>query len=284
MPQETPEGEATRALQLIEGGAELAGASIGAAVGLIGGPPGALAGASAGVVATRAFRRLGSEIQQRWLGPRQRVRVGAAYAFAVADIAERLEAGDPLRPDGFFESDGTARSTADEVLEGVLLAAADANEEAKVSFLGHLLASLAFDESISRAHANHLIAVARVLSYRQLAIMAVIWQGDAAPLVQEAAELRRNLHFGDEDGLQVDELERRGILGRGAPGGTYKRGGATFVDASGVPVSELTLTGHGAQLYTLMRLSEIPPDVRKAVLDDLWNVGPAGTSPTVESA
>lgn len=69
--------ETRRVTLLIESGAELAGASIGAAVGLVGGPPGAIGGAAVGVTATRLLRRLGADIQQRLLAPRQRMRAGA---------------------------------------------------------------------------------------------------------------------------------------------------------------------------------------------------------------
>src|SRR4051794_7211740 len=94
--------EAVAAKKLIEGGAELAGASVGAAIGLIGGPPGAFGGAAAGVAATRVLRRLGAEVEQRWLAPRQRVRAGAALAVAADTIAKRLDAGDLVRDDSFF--------------------------------------------------------------------------------------------------------------------------------------------------------------------------------------
>jgi hypothetical protein len=97
------QSERDRAVTFIEGGAELGGASIGAAIGFVGGPPGAFGGATAGVMATRALRRLGSEIQQRWFTPRQRIRAGAAFAIAADAIARRLQAGESPRSDGFFE-------------------------------------------------------------------------------------------------------------------------------------------------------------------------------------
>ncbi len=64
----------------------------------------AVGGAAAGVLVSRALRQLGSEIQQRLLGPRQRVRVGAAFAIAAETIAGRLEAGERPRSDDFFDA------------------------------------------------------------------------------------------------------------------------------------------------------------------------------------
>lgn len=270
------QAEADRAAELIQGGADLAGASVGAAIGLIGGPPGALGGAAAGVAATRLFRRLGSEIHQRSLGPRQRERVGAAFAVAAQLIAMRLKAGETPRSDGFFDASSTGRPPAEELLEGVLLASADAYEEWKVPFLGKLYAALVFDEGVSRPFANFLIALAQRLTCRQLALMAVIWDGDAAPLAARAAQNAppTQIAFSDELGLEVDELERLGLVGRGEPGGTPKRGGATFVDASGLAVTSLTLTGPGKRMYDLMDLRSIPEQARAEVLADLVRVEP----------
>ena len=113
-----PDGEL--AITLIEGSTELAGAAAGAAVGLIGGPVGAFAGAGAGVVMTRVLKRVGADIQRRLLGPRQRIRIGAAFAFAVDEIAERLAAGETPRSD-WARGEDDRRPEAEEILEGVLL-------------------------------------------------------------------------------------------------------------------------------------------------------------------
>jgi hypothetical protein len=104
--------------ELIQSGEEFAGAAVGGALGLLGGPVGVAAGAAGGVVATRAFRKVGAQLRQRWLDPREEVRVGGAFALAAARIAERADAGERLRTDGFFDDEGTGnRTQADEVLE-----------------------------------------------------------------------------------------------------------------------------------------------------------------------
>lgn len=275
MPEDDERRQIERSAELIRGGSDLAAASVGAAVGLIGGPAGAFGGAAAGVAATRVFRKVGEELQLRLMGPRQHVRAGAAYSIAAKAIAERLDAGDIPRSDGFFEETEGRRSPAEELLEGVLQAAADSYEEQKVEFIGRLYASLAFSDAVGRAHANFLIGLARALTFRQLALMAVIWEGDAASRVTAAAQENppRQLLFSDELGLEVDELERLGLVGRGQPGGTSKRSGMTFVDASSVAVSELTLTAMGRRLYDLMSLSDVSTLARQEVLTALWRVG-----------
>ncbi len=268
--------DADRATALIEGGAELAGASIGAAVGLIGGPPMAVGGAAAGVLVSRALRQLGSEIQQRLLGPRQRVRVGAAFAIAAETIAGRLEAGERPRSDDFFDANSAGRPAAEEVLEGVLQSAGDAYEERKVPFLGKLYAAVAFDATVSRAQANFFIAVAQRLTFRQLVLVAVIWEGDVSPLAAHAAQEvpPKQVLFSDKLGLEADDLERRGLVGHGVPGGSPVGGARAFVEAGSRPVADLTLTGPGRQLYELMGLRDIPETARREVLVDLLRVGP----------
>jgi hypothetical protein len=63
---------------LVEGGAELAGAAAGAALGLLGGHIAVIGGAAGGAALTRALKRVGNEMALRMFGPRQQVRVGAA--------------------------------------------------------------------------------------------------------------------------------------------------------------------------------------------------------------
>jgi hypothetical protein len=270
--------DADRATALIEGGAELAGASIGAALGLIGGPPTVVGGAAVGAIASRTLRQLGSEIHQRMLGPRQRVRVGGALAVAAETIDTRLKAGEVPRADGFFDASSTGRPAAEEVLEGVLLAAGDAYEERKVPFLGKLYAAVAFDGSVGRPQANFFIAVAQRLTFRQLALMAVIWERDVAPMAADAAQETppRQVHFSDKLGLEADDLERRGLIGHGQPGAPPTSGARAFVEAGGHPVADLTLTGPGKQLYELMGLRDISQAARREVLMDLLRVRLAG--------
>jgi hypothetical protein len=258
-PDAESEREKDLAKELIEGGAELAGASAGAALGLIGGPAGALGGAAVGVTVTRALRKVGADLRERLMTPRETVRTGAAYAVAAATIRERLEHGDAPRSDGFFEAGEAGRAAAEELLEGVLRSAADAYEEQKVSYLGRLYASIAFDRTVSRRYANFLITLARRLTFSQMVLMAVLWEGDAAPMIQHSSDLTppHQIEFEDEFAAQVDELERLGLLSRGDPGASPQRSGMTFVDAGSLPVGDLSLSAHGKSLYELMGLKDI---------------------------
>jgi hypothetical protein len=156
---------------LLESGGQVVGNVAGAALSAFAGP---LLGAGAGVAMGEALARVGTEVYDRLLAPRQRARVGGALGAAAARIGERLDAGDVPRADGFFDAGLDDRPQAEEVLEGALMTAANAWEERKVVPLGRLYANLAFDDSISPRWANYLLRVADSLTYTQLVLLAVL--------------------------------------------------------------------------------------------------------------
>ena len=158
--------------QLISYGAEIAGGAAGAALGLfVGGPVGAVIGGAGGPMAAITLRGIGQEIIERQLGPREKVRVGAAFAIASVDIHQRLENGERLREDGFFDEKQTGRSDAEEVAESVLLKVQREPEEKKIQYMGYLISSIAFDSEINVHMAHQLIKIADQFTYRQLCIL-----------------------------------------------------------------------------------------------------------------
>lgn len=191
----------------IEAAAEVTGGMAGAALGfIVAGPPGALGGGAAGPLVTRSVRWVARELRERFLGPREEVRIGTALTYAVEDVRKRSEAGQQVRADGFFDQVDGARSHAEEVTEGVLLAAQRSYEERKVPYHGRLLAGIAFDATISRSEANHLLRVLDEISYQQFVLLQIFglrllsrvddWRGDAAnvsvelvPVLADALDL-----------------------------------------------------------------------------------------------
>ena len=89
-------------------------------------------------------KTIGQEILERQLGPREKVPVGAAFAIAAAEIRQRIENGESVRTDGFFDEKQTGRSDAEEVGENVLLKVQREPEEKKIQYMGYLLANIAF--------------------------------------------------------------------------------------------------------------------------------------------
>jgi hypothetical protein len=97
--------------KLIDGGAEIAGGAVGGALGFFaGGPIGAAALGAAGTAAAKALRRIGQEVSERLLGPREKVRVGAVLAIAAAEINQHMANGERIRTDGFFDEKPSGRS------------------------------------------------------------------------------------------------------------------------------------------------------------------------------
>ena len=82
----------------------MAGAAVGATLGLIGGPAAAVGGAAGGALLAKVLRRVGADLRQRVLGPREELRIGAATAHAGAMIQTLLDAGKQPRDDGFFDA------------------------------------------------------------------------------------------------------------------------------------------------------------------------------------
>jgi hypothetical protein len=154
---------------LISAGSELAGAAVGGALGFIAGGP--LAAAAAGIGGVVVIRVLG-DVANRMLSERETARVGATAAFAINSVKERLENGEKLRNDGFFEAkENKDRSSADEIFEGALLAAKNTHEEKKAQYLGYLFANVSFDLTCTKYEANYLIHVAESLTYAQYVLL-----------------------------------------------------------------------------------------------------------------
>ena len=147
--------------------------AVGAAIGLLGGPPGAVLGGFVGGVFSTAVKRLASEMDSRFMGPREQARVGAVCALGAAEIVERINAGDKFREDGFFEEGEAGRSDAEEVSESLLSKCQREASERKLPYMGHLFAGFAFHESIGLDLAHQIISEAERLSYRQLCILRV---------------------------------------------------------------------------------------------------------------
>lgn len=168
-----PEND-NKAKQLIEMGTEIAGGAAGGALGFLAGGPLAAAGAAAvGVIIAKGAQNLISDVANRYLSPREEIRVGAAAAFALSAIRDRLEEGDKPRDDGFFTNQIGNRSSANEIFEGVLLKSKNEHEEKKIRLLGNFFANLAFSPEISAPEANHLLKIAESLTYRQMCLLTI---------------------------------------------------------------------------------------------------------------
>jgi hypothetical protein len=247
----------SRLLAFIDLGAGIAGALAGSAASfLMAGPPGAFVGAAGGQLLKHSLKELAGEFVSRSLGRREKERVGAAILFAAEKVRERIDQGQSVRNDDFFAEDANGRSAANEIAEGVILAAQREHEEKKLRFYGNLIASLAFAKEIDRGYANLLIRTAQQLSYRQLCLLELaglmeltggklsLRQGSYRDAVAAIGPAQIPVLF------EAYDLYTRGLI---------HCGGDALLGLADIAPAKLRLQGPGAVLFNLMELRFIDP-------------------------
>lgn len=235
-------------------GGSAAGAVVGAAIGTaVAGPLGTVGGAVAGTVLEKGLLWVGNEIKGRMLSPKEELRVGAVYTYANQKIDRNILAGKVIRTDNFFEINGDERSSNEEILEGVLLAAQKEYEEKKLKYLGNLYANLPFNEAVDSRMANMLIKIASELTYRQYVILNVVnmFQNPAYDAVVKKEQYESLSGFKTMTiATEIFDLYRRTLI----------HSSEALLDAAAINPSKLTLVGYGSLMFELMELDEIRGD------------------------
>jgi hypothetical protein len=261
--------DADRVRAFLVRGTEIAGPVAGRAIGLYtGGWQGALAGAALGPLATWTLEKLAVDFSNRTLSLREQMRAAGVFLMAAHELDQKIGQGYELRADGFFRGQESAdgdRTIAEEVIEGVLIAAQREHEERKLPYQAKLLANIALLPEIDRANANVLIRHAEALSYRQLQLLALLARKDELGL--RLGKLTREGGFPFELVTILQDfldLFRRGLLF--APN-------ILVVDISTVSLRNFVVEGPGAVLYQLMELrdiarEELQPLARMIHVDD----------------
>ena len=234
--------------------------AVGAAIGLLGGPPGAVLGGFVGGAFSTAVKKLASEMDKRFMGPREQARVGVVCALGAAEIVERINAGDKLREDGFFEEGEAGRSDAEEVWESLLSKCQREASERKLPYMGHLFAALAFDGTIDLDLAHQIISEAERLSYRQLCIVRVFAVRESFNLKSEPYVSRGRETVGLSKKRYAVLLECFNLYNRGFLGSPN-----TALTVPQIVPSELRVQGIGVVIHNLMRLDLIPEKDLSAV-------------------
>ncbi len=133
--------------QLFDSYAEIFGSGIGGVLGFLAGDSiAATFGSAAGPIAAGMLKNIGQEFSKRELSPRKDFKVGKVLAIAALEIHQRLEKGENVRNDGFFNKKSTGRSDAEEIAEAIVLKCQREPQEKKIPYMGYLKAGIAFDE------------------------------------------------------------------------------------------------------------------------------------------
>lgn len=216
-----------------------------------------------GVAVERVFVRVGADVYDRLFARRQLVRAGSALACALGIFRKRLEREVP-RQDGFFHPGPDGRSEAEEVLEGTLLAAANAHQERKVPFIARMFPNSGFDSSVSAAHANFLLRLADRLTYRQLQTLAFFARAQAGPWERAliAARPMGDGRLPDPTLIaEMNDLADSGLLGVRHDNGQARPLRDLIQSISGFTpqlVQGAVLLPIGETLHRLMQLDEVP--------------------------
>jgi hypothetical protein len=240
---------------LIALGADIAGGATSGAIGFFttGSVESAVLGGAAGPLLSRTFLHLAKEIKHRLLGKREEERIGATIAFAAKKIRENIENGLQVRQDSFFQKQHNERAAAEEILEGVLLAAQREHQEKKLLFYGNLVANIAFHPEIDRAQANLLIKLGERISYRQMCLLSFFMRVGTSNLRQE--DYRSNGNVGTVRVALLQEIYDLYLQGM------LNASGVALLGLADISPSKIKVQGTGVTLYGLMELEE------------LWKVG-----------
>ena len=206
----------------------------------------------AGTIVAGTLKGIGKDINERQLSPREDIRVGKVLAIAALEIHQRLEKGESLRDNGFFDEKPNGRSDAEEVAEAIMLKCQREPQEKKIPYMGYLKASIAFNPDISADMGHQIIKEADQLTYRQLCILKLC--------VVKGRFGLRNENYRDHGKFSkelysvlyecMDLCQKEYII---------LREGHTLGLTDIVPQS-MTVQGIGGDLFNLMKLSSIPDD------------------------
>jgi hypothetical protein len=195
--------------------------------------------------------------------PRERVRAGAALAFAVEYAATLHRNGRRARSDGWFDARTGGRPPAAELAEAVVAAARRSTEERRVRHLGYLLAEAAVSPDVDLELAGRALRFAESLSWRQLALLAGVGRRERVPLPMAPLEDEPRAWTAWGAREDVADLQRAGLLD---PPPVAARPAATLPR---LRAADLRLTRRGVLVHRLLVLDLLHEDAVTAALAGL---------------
>lgn len=206
-------------------------------------------------VLSNSLKNIGQECAERMLSPRENLRVGSALILAAKGIRKRLENNEFPREDGFFDRNHTERSSADEVLENVVLKVQREPEEKKIPYISRVYENSVFEQEVSADLGHKIIKSAEQLTYQQLCVLSMVGRRENTEeflrdfQVDFSLELSKLLH-------DCFELVTNG----------YIQGGLSLTFSGQLPRYEtlnpytMHLENIGIATFNLMNLHDIPDD------------------------
>ena len=195
--------------------------------------------------------------------PRERVRAGAALAFAVEYAATLHRNGRRARDDGWFDELRGGRPAAQELAEAVVAAARRSTDERRVRHLGYLLAEVTVSPDVDLALAARALRLVDSLGWRQLALLAGVGRRERVPLPMAPLEDEPRAWSAWGAREDVTGLQTAGLLD---PAPAAARQGAT---RPRLRAADLRLTRRGVLVHRLLALDLLHDDAVTAALADL---------------
>lgn len=258
--EQTRAGDELTGRALVEAGSPVAGSMCRAAATVVFEPSAAKVAVDARFAA--CLRTVAEEAAAAPV-PRERVRAGAALAFAVEYAATLQRNGRPARGEGWFDERPGGRPAAQELAEAVVAAARRSTDERRVRHLGYLLAEVAVSPDVDLELAGRALRLAETLSWRQLALLAGVGRRERVPLPM--APLDDDPRAWSAWGAREDVtgLQTAGLLDPPAP---PARPVATLPR---LRPADLRLTRRGVLVHRLLVLDLLHDDAVTAALADL---------------
>jgi len=244
-----------------DGGISLVSQMLGAAVasGLtpyIGPAGGMLVGCSVAVT----VESVGNEFNERFLSNREKMRVGSFLLLTSERIKEKIDSGETLRDDDFFKK-STDRSSAEEIFEGISLAAQKEYSEKKIPFYANLYANIAFNPLISVEDANQLIRISEKLSYRQFMLIRIFVLNNNEKVMIMSRDTSKGLPP-EKQAIYAELYELISL--------SVLHTSAACFDLGGIDPATLFSTGIGVELYNALELFRIQgKDIYPTIMAEL---------------
>lgn len=196
--------------KLIKIGSPVIGAMAASALTLATGGTGGILASAIGPLVSHFLETTAGDFLERALSKGEQEKVSEGFIKALSEISRRLEDGDELRRDGFFDQSENGSSPAAEIFEGVLLKCKSEHERKKTLLLGNIFGNAAFEQEVPTDLVNAVISLCERMTYRQICLLALVghmktWGLDTT-MLREDENLCRSKWYGKLDEAQAEFL------------------------------------------------------------------------------